>query len=85
MASRGSVIPLFVNQMRSGQPITLTDPNMTRFMMTLDDAVDLVLFAFSNGFLSLKSLRRVPGVLNVLIFTAPLRTLFVTRNCIGDQ
>lgn len=49
MASRGSVIPLFVNQIRAGQPITITDPNMTRFMMTLDDAVDLVLFAFKNG------------------------------------
>jgi len=49
MASRGSVIPLFVNQIRSGQPITITDPAMTRFMMTLDDAVDLVLFAFQHG------------------------------------
>ncbi len=49
MASRGSVIPLFVNQMRSGQPITLTDPNMTRFMMTLADAISLVLYAFENG------------------------------------
>jgi UDP-N-acetylglucosamine 4,6-dehydratase len=49
MASRGSVIPLFVDQIRSGKPITVTDPNMTRFMMTLDDAVDLVLFAFKNG------------------------------------
>jgi UDP-N-acetylglucosamine 4,6-dehydratase len=49
MASRGSVIPLFVNQMRLGLPITITDPLMTRFMMTLDDAVDLVLFAFENG------------------------------------
>ncbi len=49
MASRGSVIPLFVDQIRSGQPITITDPDMTRFMMTLDDAVDLVLFAFEHG------------------------------------
>lgn len=49
MASRGSVIPLFVDQIRTGNPITVTDPNMTRFMMTLDDAVDLVLYAFSNG------------------------------------
>jgi UDP-glucose 4-epimerase len=49
MASRGSVIPLFVNQIRAGNPISITDPNMTRFMMTLDDAVDLVLFAFENG------------------------------------
>ena len=49
MASRGSVIPLFVEQIRAGKPITLTDPNMTRFMMTLDDAVDLVLYAFEHG------------------------------------
>jgi len=49
MASRGSVIPLFVNQIRASQPITITDPNMTRFMMTLDDAVDLVLYAFEHG------------------------------------
>ncbi len=49
MASRGSVIPLFVDQIRSGKPITITDPNMTRFMMTLDDAVDLVMFAFKHG------------------------------------
>ncbi len=49
MASRGSVIPLFVNQVLAGEPITVTDPSMTRFMMTLDDAVDLVLYAFRNG------------------------------------
>lgn len=49
MCSRGSVIPLFVQQIRAGQALTLTDPAMTRFMMTLDDAVDLVLFAFEHG------------------------------------
>lgn len=49
MASRGSVIPLFVDQIRQGKKITITDPNMTRFMMTLDDAVDLVLYAFEHG------------------------------------
>ena len=49
MASRGSVIPLFVEQIRAGKPITITDPHMTHFMMTLDDAVDLVLYAFENG------------------------------------
>ncbi len=48
MASRGSVIPLFINQIREGKDITITDPNMTRFMMSLDDAVDLVMFAFKN-------------------------------------
>ena len=49
MASRGSVIPLWIEQIKNKQDITITDPNMTRFMMTLDDAVDLVLFAFKNG------------------------------------
>jgi UDP-glucose 4-epimerase len=49
MASRGSVIPLFVNQIRQKQPITVTDPGMTRFMMSLDDAVELVLYAFAHG------------------------------------
>ena len=49
MASRGSVIPLFVKQIKSGQDITITDPNMTRFLMSLDEAVDLVLFAFEHG------------------------------------
>lgn len=49
MASRGSVIPLWIDQINAGNPITITDPNMTRYMMTLDDAVDLVLYAFENG------------------------------------
>lgn len=49
MASRGSVIPLFVDQVLAGKPITVTDPGMTRFMMTLEDAVDLVLYAFEHG------------------------------------
>lgn len=49
MCSRGSVIPLFIKQMREGIPLTVTDPNMTRFMMSLEDAVELVLFAFTHG------------------------------------
>jgi UDP-glucose 4-epimerase len=49
MASRGSVIPLFIEQINNGKPLTITDPKMTRFLMTLDDAVDLVIFAFKNG------------------------------------
>ena len=49
MASRGSVIPLFVDEIRSGKPLSVTDPNMTRFMMTMDDALDLVFYAFEHG------------------------------------
>lgn len=49
MASRGSVIPLFVEQIRTGRPLTVTDPNMTRFMMTIEDAVELVVYAFTHG------------------------------------
>lgn len=49
MASRGSVIPLFLNQIKTGQAVTITDPNMTRFLMSLDEAVELVLFAFEHG------------------------------------
>jgi UDP-N-acetylglucosamine 4,6-dehydratase/5-epimerase len=49
MASRGSVIPLFIDQIKSNQPLTITDPSMTRFLMSLEEAVDLVLFAFEHG------------------------------------
>ena len=49
MCSRGSVIPLWIEQIKEGKPITVTEPNMTRFIMSLDEAVDLVLFAFQNG------------------------------------
>ncbi|KAF0091896.1 MAG: capsular polysaccharide synthesis protein Cap8E [Fusobacteria bacterium] len=49
MASRGSVIPLFIEQIKNGQPLTITDPNMTRFLMSLEEAVDLVIFAFENA------------------------------------
>ncbi len=49
MASRGSVIPLFIKQIKEGQPLTVTDPCMTRYMMSIDDAVDLVLYAYEHG------------------------------------
>ena len=73
MASRGSVIPLFLNQIRGGKPITITDPNMTRFMMTLDDAVDLVLHAFMSG---------NPG--DIFIQKAPAATIKVLANALTD-
>ena len=49
MCSRGSVIPLFISQIENNQPLTVTNPNMTRFLMNLEEAIDLVLFAFQNG------------------------------------
>ena len=73
MASRGSVIPLFIKQIQSGQPITITDPEMTRFMMTLDDAVDLVLFAFRNG---------KPG--EIFVQKAPASTIHVLAKALID-
>lgn len=73
MASRGSVIPLFVNQIKLGKPITITDPNMTRFMMTLEDAVELVLFAFQNG---------KPG--DIFVQKAPAATIETIANALLD-
>lgn len=61
MASRGSVIPLFVDQIKKGEPLTITDPEMTRFMMTLEDAVDLVLFAFEHGKQGDLFVQKAPG------------------------
>ena len=49
IASRGSVIPLFINQIKNNLPLTITNPNMTRFMMSLDEAIDLVFYCFENG------------------------------------
>lgn len=62
MASRGSVIPLFINQIRSGNKITITDPNMTRFMMSLDEAVGLVLYAFEHGYPGDIFVQKAPAV-----------------------
>lgn len=61
MASRGSVIPLFASQIQTGSPLTVTDPDMTRFMMTLDDAIDLVLFAFEHGLGGDTFVRKAPS------------------------
>lgn len=73
MASRGSVIPLFINQIRAGAPISITDPEMTRFMMTLDDAVDLVLYAFEHG---------KPG--EIFVQKAPAATIKVLAESLTD-
>lgn len=73
MCSRGSVIPLFTQQIRAGQPITITDPAMTRFMMTLDDAVDLVLYAFKHG---------QPG--EIFVQKAPAATIETLAHALTD-
>ncbi|HWQ72233.1 MAG TPA: polysaccharide biosynthesis protein, partial [Desulfitobacteriaceae bacterium] len=61
MASRGSVIPLFVQQIKSGMPLTVTDPNMTRYLMTIDDAVELVIFAFNNAHQGDRFIQKAPA------------------------
>lgn len=73
MASRGSVIPLFVEQIKAGKPITITDAQMTRFMMTLEDSVDLVLFAFENG---------TPG--DIFVQKSPATTIGVLAQAIAE-
>lgn len=79
MASRGSVIPLFYDQIKSDVPITITDPDMTRFMMTLDDAVDLVLFAFSNANNGDIFVQKAPGV-SIHILAEALKDLLNKPN-----
>ena len=74
MASRGSVIPLFIEQIRAGKPITITDPSMTRFMMTLDNAVDLVLYAFEHGQPGEIFVQKAPGV-TIEVLAKALTTL----------
>lgn len=71
MASRGSVIPLFVEQLKAGRPLTITDPAMTRFMMSIDDAVDLVLYAFEHG---------QPG--DLFVQKAPAATIATLANAV---
>ena len=88
MASRGSVIPLFVDQIREGNPITITDPDMTRFMMTLDDAVDLVLYAFNNGKPGDIFVQKAPAATIKVLTSALLEVLRVPEhpvNIIGTR
>lgn len=77
MASRGSVIPFFVDQIKSGKPVTITDPSMTRFMMSLEDAVDLVLFAFKNGNNGDTFIQKAPA--------CTIETLFLALSKIFDK
>lgn len=75
MASRGSVIPLFRDQIKAGRPLTLTDPDMTRFMMSLDDAVDLVLFAFKNGVGGDTFVQKAPAA-TIKVLAEAVKTIF---------
>mgnify|MGYP000355212170 CR=1 FL=1 len=75
MASRGSVIPLWVNQIKSNQPITITDSNMSRFMMTLDDAIDLVIYAFQNGSNGDLFVQKAPSA-TLLVLAKALKQLY---------
>jgi UDP-glucose 4-epimerase len=75
MASRGSVIPLFIEQIKKGLPLTVTDPSMTRFMMTLEDAVELVLFAFQNGKQGDIFVQKAPAA-TILTLTQALKELY---------
>ncbi len=87
MASRGSVIPLFVDQIKAGKPITITDPNMTRFMMTLESAVDLVLFAFENANPGDMFVQKAPAA-TILTLAQALKELYnsdVDINVIGTR
>jgi len=79
MASRGSVIPLFVEQIKAGKPLTITDPDMTRFMMSLPDAVDLVLFAFRHGAQGDTFVQKAPAA-TVLTLTKALKKIFNADN-----
>jgi UDP-N-acetylglucosamine 4,6-dehydratase len=87
MASRGSVIPLFTKQIKTGQPLTITDPNMTRFMMSLDDAIDLVLFAFEHAKGGELFIRKAPAATIVNLADA-MRAVFKSNAeiiCIGTR
>lgn len=79
LASRGSVIPLFINQIKEGKPLTVTDPNMTRFVMTLEEAVDLVLFAFENGISGDIFVQKAPAC-TIKILAQAIKELFHAEN-----
>lgn len=79
MASRGSVIPLFVEQIKTGKPLTITDPDMTRFMMSLPDAVDLVFFAFDNGRQGDTFVQKAPAA-TILTLAKALKKIFNADN-----
>ena len=82
MASRGSVIPLFVSQIKAGKPITITDPNMTRFMMSLDESVGLVEYAFKNGTTGDIFVKKAPAA-TIRILAKALLKLFEANNPIN--
>lgn len=87
MASRGSVIPLFAKQIKTGQPLTVTDPNMTRFMMTLDDAVDLVLFAFEHATGGELFVQKAPAA-TIEVLAEAMKEVFQSQaevKCIGTR
>lgn len=84
MASRGSVIPLWVEQMEEGKPITITDPNMTRFMMTLDDAVDLVIYAFEHGHNGDLFVQKAPAATLETLAQALKEVYSAVNPCYGD-
>jgi UDP-N-acetylglucosamine 4,6-dehydratase len=79
MASRGSIIPLFINQIKSGIPLTITDPNMTRFMMSLNDSVNLVLFAFERGNPGDIFVQKSPAA-TILTLAAAIKEIFNAKN-----
>lgn len=79
MASRGSVIPLFIDQITMNKPITVTDPNMTRFLMTLEEAVELVLFAFENGNPGDLFIHKAPGA-TIGNLAQALKEIFMVNN-----
>ncbi len=83
MASRGSVIPLFVSQLKDGKPLTVTDPNMTRFLMSLEDSVDLVLYAFEHGKQGDIFVQKAPAS-TVAVLAQALKELFKKDNPVRE-